>query len=114
MIFWAAVGYLLASPSFRVALPLAIFAVLAFLATGFLKNRAEHRDFRDFIESQKRDKSVQEKLKDEAIYPGDKAGRAKVRSKYRDRNTGLNWTGASVHGAVPHRKKRRDFLSKNR
>jgi hypothetical protein len=48
------------------------------------------------------------------VEPGDKTGRAKVRAQYRDRNTGVNWTGASVHGAVPHRKPRRKFLSGNR
>ena len=114
LIFWAAIGYLMDLPSFRAALPLSIAGILVFLAAGILKNRAEQRKFREFIESQKRDKDVQEKLKNEAIEKGDKTGRAGVKAQYRERNTGLNWTGASVHGAVPHRKKRRSFLPKNR
>lgn len=113
-IFWASLGFLLDLPSFRVSLPLALAGILLFLGSGILKNREEQRRFREFLESQERDRDVQEKLKNEQLEAGDKTGRAKVKAQYRERNTGLNWTGASVHGAVPHRKKRRTFLPKNR
>jgi DNA-binding protein H-NS len=79
-----------------------------------LKNLAEKRKFEEFLENMKRDKDLQEKLKKEKIDPGDKSGRAKIKAFYRERNSGVTWTGASVHGAVPKRNKRRDFLPKNR
>ena len=113
MIFWSALGFLMGLPSFPKILPLSLVAVLLFLGTGFLKNALERRKFKDFLESKKRDPDIQAKLKKESIEPGDKTGRANVKAEYKDRNTGVNWTGASVHGAVPHRKKRRTFLSRN-
>ena len=114
MIFWAALGYLMDLSSFPLVLPLSIFSILVFLGTGFLKNRVEDRKFKEFLESKKRDKKVQEKLQNERIEPGDKTGRAGVKAYFKDRNVGVNWTGASVHGAVPQRKRRRSFLPKNR
>ena len=114
MIFWAALGYLMDLSSFPLVFPLSIFSILGFLGTGFLKNRAENRKFREFLESKKGDKEVQEKLQNERIEPGDKTGRAGVKAYFKDRNVGVNWTGASVHGAVPQRKRRRSFLPKNR
>lgn len=113
MIFWSALGFLMGLPSFPGTLPFSLLAVLLFLGTGFLKNSLERRKFKDFLESNERDPEVQSKLKKERVEPGDKTGRARVKAEYKDRNTGVNWTGASVHGAVPHRKKRRTFLSRN-
>jgi hypothetical protein len=114
LIFWAGLGYLMDLDTFPLALTLAITGILAFLVIGVLKNQAEQRRFREFLESQNRDREVQEKRKNESVRPGDRTGRAKVKAEYRERNTGVNWTGASVHGATPHRKQRRTFLSKNR
>ena len=114
MIFWAALGYLMDLASFNVILPLCCASILAFMGTGFLKNYFERRKFRELIESKKQDRKLQEKIRNERIYMGDKTGRAKVKVEYRARNAGLNWTGASVHGAVPQRKKRRSFLPRNR
>ncbi len=114
LLFWAVLGYLMDLPSFPVVLPLSIGAVVVFLGTGVLKNLEERRKFREFLESQKSDPQVREKLKKERIEPGDKTGRSGVKAYFKDGNAGVNWTGASVHGAVPHRKKRRSFLSKNR
>ena len=67
-----------------------------------------------FLESRERDPEVQQKLKKEKVEPGDKTGRAGVKTYFKERNAGLNWTHASVHGAVPQRKKRKTFLPKNR
>jgi hypothetical protein len=114
IIFWAVLGYLMDLPSFSVSFPLCIIFIGMFFLAGVLKNREERRKFREFLESRKRDNALQERLKDERIEPGDKTGRTKVKTYFRDRNVGVNWTGASVHGAVPHRKKRRTFLPKNR
>ncbi|MFC2098696.1 hypothetical protein ACFLSP_03015 [Bacteroidota bacterium] len=114
MIFWAALGYLMNLPSFPVVLWLCFTSILVFIGTGFIKNHVEHRRFQEFLEEQRRDKQVQQKLENERIAPGDKTGRAKVKTYFKERNVGVNWTGASVHGAVPHRKKGRSFLSKNR
>ena len=101
-------------PSFRISFPLTIISIGLFFGAGILKNRAEKRKFEEFLESKKRDKELQEKLKEEKIDSGDKTGRAKVKAYYKDRKIGLSWTGASVHGAVPKRNKRRGFLPKNR
>ena len=114
MIFWAALGYLMDMPSFRLSLPLAMGSVVLFFAAGLLKNLKEKRRFEAYLEEMKHDKDLQEKLKSERIDPGDKTGRAKIKAYYKDRNIGLSWTGASVHGAVPKRNKRRSFLPKNR
>ena len=114
LIFWAALGYLMNLPSFPVVLPLSITSIAISLAAGFLKNHQERRKFKEFLESKKRDSELQEKRKDEQLEPGDKTGRSKVKAYFKERNVGLNWTGASVHGAVPQRKKRRSFLPKNR
>jgi hypothetical protein len=113
LIFWAALAYLMDLPSFPLAMPLCIAGIVLFLVTGSMKNLEEKRRFREFLESRKRDPEVQENLRSEKVEAGDKTGRAGVKARYRERNTGLNWTGASVHGAVPQRKKRRGFLSKN-
>ena len=114
MIFWATLGYLLGMPSFRISFPLTIISVVLFLGIGLLKTYAERRKFEAFLEHMKRDPELQEKIKDERIDPGDKTGRAKVRAYYKERNSGLTWTGGSVHGTVPKRTKRRRFLPKNR
>jgi len=114
MIFWSALAYLLGMPSFRVSLPLTIISIVLFLGVGLLKNRVEKRRFEEFLEDMKRDQELQEKIKDEKIDLGDKTGRAKVRAYYKERNSGLSWTGGSVHGTVPKRNKRRSFLPKNR
>ncbi len=114
LIFWAVLGYLMDMSSFRIVFPLCTLSIIGFFVTGFLKNREENIKFREFLESKKQDKEVQEKLKNEKIDPGDKTGRAGVKTYFKERNVGLNWTGASVHGAVPQRKKRRTFLPKNR
>ncbi len=114
LIFWAALGYLMDLPSFRAVLPLCLFSIAIFFVTGFLKNREERQKFREFLASKERDKDVQEKLRNERVEPGDKTGRAGVKTYFKERNVGVNWTGASVHGAVPQRKKRRTFLPKNR
>jgi hypothetical protein len=114
LIFWATLGYLMDMPSFKYVLPLSIISIILFLGSVLLKNLAEKRKFEAFIESKKRDKELQEKLKNEKVDPGDKTGRAKVKTYFKERNAGLSWTGASVHGAVPKRNKRRSFLPKNR
>jgi hypothetical protein len=114
MIFWSALAYLLGMPSFRISLPLTLISIALFLGVGLLKNRDEKRKFEEFLEHVKRDQELQEKIKDEKIDPGDKTGRAKVKAYFKERNIGLSWTGASVHGAVPKRNKRRPFLPKNR
>jgi len=114
MIFWSALAYLLGTPSFRVSLPLTIISIVLFLGVGLLKNRVEKRRFEEFLEDMKRDQELQEKIKNEKIDPGDKTGRAKVKAYFKERNSGLSWTGGSVHGTVPKRNKRRSFLPKNR
>ena len=114
MIFWSALAYLMAMPSLRVSLLLTTISMVLFLGTGLLKNLAEKRKFEAFLEYLKRDKNLQEKLKNEKIDPWDKTGRAKIKAYYRERYSGVTWTGASVHGAVPKRNKRRDFLPRNR
>jgi hypothetical protein len=114
MIFWSTLGYLMDMPSFRISFPLAIMSIVLFFWAGMLKKRAEKRKFEEFLERMKRDRDLQEKLKYEKIDPGDKTGRAKIKAYYKERNSGLSWTGASVHGAVPKRNKRRSFLPKNR
>ena len=114
MIFWSALAYLLGMPSFRISLPLTIISIVLFLGVGLLKNRVEKRRFEEFLEDMKRDQELQEKIKNEKIDPGDKTGRAKVKAYFKERNSGLSWTGGSVHGTVPKRNKRRSFLPKNR
>jgi hypothetical protein len=114
MILWSTLGYLMDMPSFRFIFPLTIISIVLFLGIGILKNHAEKRRFEEFLEELKRDQDLQEKLKSEKIDPGDKTGRAKVKAYFKERNIGLSWTGASVHGAVPKRNKRRSFLPKNR
>jgi hypothetical protein len=114
MILWATLGYLLDMPSFQFVFPLTILGIFLFLGVGILKNHVEKRKFEEFLEELKRDQDLQEKLKAEKIDPGDKTGRAKVKAYFKERNIGLSWTGASVHGAVPKRNKRRSFLPKNR
>jgi len=114
MIFWSTLAYLLGKPSFSIILPLTIISIVLFLGVGLLKNRAEKRKFEEFLEDLKRDRKLQERIRDEKIDPGDKTGRAKVRAYYKERNSGLSWTGGSVHGTAPNRNKRRSFLPKNR
>jgi hypothetical protein len=114
MIFWSTLAYLLGKPSFSIILPLTIISIILFLGVGLLKNRAEKGKFEEFLEDLKRDRKLQEKIKDEKIDPGDKTGRAKVRAYYKERNSGLSWTGGSVHGTAPKRNKGRSFLPKNR
>jgi hypothetical protein len=110
LIFWTVLGYLLGLPSFRLVFPLSIGGIVLFFVTGYLKNREERRKFEEYLESRKRDPEVQEKIRNGELESGDKIGYAKSWGHYRDRNTGVNWTGASVHGAVPHRRPRRNFL----
>jgi hypothetical protein len=114
LIFWAALAYLMDKPSFSYVRWLLLASILFYLIAGILKNRSEKRAFQEFLLEKQRDKKVQEKLQDERIEPGDKTGRAGVKAKYRDRNSGVDWMPANVHGAVPARKKRRSFLPKNR
>lgn len=114
MIFWSALAYLLGMPSFRISFPLTLTSVVLFFGVGFLKNLAEKRKFKEFLEHMRRNQELQDKIRDEKIDPGDKTGRARVKAYYKERNSGLSWTGASVHGAVPKRNKRRSFLPKNR
>ncbi len=114
MIFWSTLGYLMDLPSLRISFLLAIISIVLFFSVGMLKNRAEKRKFEEFLESKRRDSDLQEKLKNEKIDPGDKTGRARIKAYYKERNSGLSWTGGSVHGTVPKRNKRRSFLSKNR
>jgi len=114
MIFWSTLAYLLGMPSFRFAFTLTIISIALFFGIGLLKNRAEKKKFEEFLEHVKRDQELQEKIKDEKIDPGDKTGRAKVKAYFKERNSGLSWTGGSVHGTVPKRNKRRSFLPKNR
>jgi hypothetical protein len=114
LIFWASLGFLMDMPSFRISFPLSIISIVLFFGAGMLKNRAEKRKFEEFLEGLKQDKVLQDKLKEKKIDPGDKTGRARIKAYYKDRNIGLSWTGASVHGAVPKRNKRRTFLPKNR
>ncbi len=114
MIFWSTLGFLMDLPSFRISFPLTIISIVLFFGAGILKNHAEKRKFEEFLESLEQDKDLQEKIKEEKIDPGDKTGRARIKAYYKDRNSGLSWTGASVHGAVPKRNKRRTFLPKNR
>ena len=114
MIFWSTLAYLLGMPSFRISFPLTILSIVLFLGVGLLKNLAEKRKFEEFLEHLKHDQVLQERIKDEKIDPGDKTGRAKVKAYYKERNSGLSWTGGSVHGTVPKRNKRRSFLPKNR
>ena len=114
MIFWSTLGFLMDLPSFQTSFPLTIISIVLFFGAGILKNLAEKRKFEEFLESLQRDKDLQEKIKEEKIDPGDKTGRARIKAYYKDRHTGLSWTGASVHGAVPKRNKRRTFLPKNR
>lgn len=114
LIFWTVLAYLMDSPSLPVVLPVCIAGIIGFFTAGFLKNREEKKRFREYLRSLEQDQNVQEKLKNERIDPGDKTGRAGVKTYFKERNVGVNWTGASVHGAVPQRKKRRTFLPKNR
>ena len=114
MILWSALAYLLGMTSIRISFPLTLTSVVLFFGVGMLKNRAEKIKFEEFLESKKHDRELQQKIKDEKIDPVDKTGRAKVKAYYKERNSGLSWTGASVHGAVPKRNKRRSFLPKNR
>ena len=114
MIFWSTLAYLLGMPSFRIVFPLTIISIALYFGIGLLKNRAEKRKFEEFLEHVKQDQELQEKIKDEKIDPGDKTGRAKVKAYFKERNSGLSWTGGSVHGTVPKRNKRRIFLPKNR
>lgn len=114
MIFWSTLAYLLGMPSFRIVFPLTIISIALYFGIGLLKNRAEKRKFEEFLEHVKQDQELQEKIKDEKIDPGDKTGRAKVKAYFKERNSGLSWTGGSVHGTVPKRNKRRTFLPKNR
>ena len=114
MIFWSTLAYLLGMPSLRISLPLTIISIVLFFGAGMLKNRAEKIQFEEFLENKKQDRELQDKIRDEKIDPGDKTGRARVKAYYKERNSGLSWTGASVHGAVPKRNKRRSFLPKNR
>ena len=114
MILWTVLGYLMDMPSFPLVFLLTIGSVVLFFLAGLLKNREEKRKFEAFLDSMKQDKDLQKKMKDERIDPGDKTGRARIKAYYKDRNIGLSWTGASVHGAVPKRNKRRSFLPKNR
>jgi hypothetical protein len=114
MIFWATLGYLMDMPTLPIRFTLAFISIVLFFSVGILKNRAEKRKFEEFLELKRRDRDMQEKLKDEKIDPGDKTGRAKVKAYYKERNSGLSWSGGSVHGTVPKRTKRRSFLPKNR
>ncbi len=114
MIFWSSMAYLLGMPSFRTLLPLSILSIVLFLGVGLMKNRVEKRNFEKFLEDLKQNRDLQEKIKNEKIDSGDKTGRAKVKAYYKERNSGLTWMGANVHGAVPKRNKRRSFLPKNR
>ena len=114
MVLWSVLGYLMDSPSFRLVLPLTLISIFLFLAVGLLKNHVEKKRFEEYLEELKRDRDLQEKLRSENIDPAGKTGRAKVKAYFKDRNVGITWTGASVHGAVPKRNKRRSFLPRNR
>ena len=114
LIFWAALGYLMSLPSFPFMLPLSIVCITLFFAVGLLKNHIEKKKFMAFLEEKESDKDLQKRLKNERVDPGDKTGRAKIKSHFRERNVGLTWMAASVHGAVPKRNKRRSFLPKSR
>lgn len=114
MIFWSSWVYLLGMPSFRTIFLLTMLSIVLFLGVGLLKTREEKRKFKAFLEDLKRNPELQKKIKEEKVDPGDKTGRARVKAYYKERNIGLSWTGASVHGAVPKRNKRRSFLPKNR
>jgi hypothetical protein len=112
MIFWSTLGYLMDMPSLGLSVTLAIISIVLFFSMGMLKNLAEKRKFEEFLESKRRDRKLQERLKDEKIDPGDKTGRARIKAYYKERNSGLSWTGGSVHGTVPKRTRRRTFLPK--
>ena len=114
LIFWSILARIMGVESFSYVFPLCLVSIGVFFFTGFLKNKAEKKNFEDYLRQQRENKQVQRKMENGEIDPGDTHGRAKVKASYRPRKTGLNWTGASVHGAVPKRKDRKEFLSGNR
>lgn len=113
MIFWASIAWLMGYPSAPVALWLMIISIVIFLGAGFIKNHLDHRKFQLFLEAQRNDDGVQEKLKNEKIRTAGTGSGAAVRNKYRESKTGVEWMPANVHGAVPKRRRRRPFLPKN-
>ena len=114
LIFWSILARIMGIESFSYIFPLCLVSIGVFFITGFLKNMVEKKRFEDFLRQQRENKDVQRKIENREIDPGDKYGRAKVKATYRPRKAGLNWTGGSVHGAVPKRTDRKEFLSGNR
>ena len=121
LIFWAALGYLMDWPSFRIIRWVCLGSIGLYFLTGILKNLAERKEFQRFLEEQREDRDVQEKLqKERSVRAGSGGGKGLtggkrgVESAFKDKKTGIDWMPANVHGSVPARKKRRSFLSKNR
>ena len=90
------------------------FITILLVLVGILKNRHDRKKFKEFLESLKRKQRLNEEPEKEVAVPGKNPIRSKIRARYRPRKVGLNWTGASVHGAVPRRKDRREFLDGKR
>lgn len=114
MIFWAALGFLLDSPSLAYTRWLCPGSILLYLLAGFLKYREEKRRFREFLEAARSDPEVQDRMRKEKITPGGGSGAEGTGYAFKRRKSGIDWMPANIHGSVPARKTRRSFLKGKR
>lgn len=112
LVFATLLSWILGYPALRWFFPSALIALALFLGTATWRNIAEERQFREFIWSKKADRELQELIEQEKLSYKDETGRAKVRGAYTTRKIGNEWTGNNLHGAVPRRKDKRQFLKR--
>ena len=113
LVFAAFLTFMMDYPSLRFFMPAAVSSVVLLLALAVYNNYLQNKKFRRFIQHNKENKELQEKLQQSRLSYKDKTGRAKVPGKYTTRKIGNVWTGNNLHGAVPNRQDRRKFLTGN-
>lgn len=111
MILWTTLGFLMGRVSFAYVKWICAGSIVLYLVLGFIKNHRERQNFREFLELQRQDPEVQEKLRKEKTGPGEKSHGSGTAYAFRQKKSGIDWMPANIHGSVPARKKRRSFLS---
>ena len=113
LLFAASLAFMMDYPSLGLFLPACMITLVSLLGLAVYNNHLKNKRFREFIQSKKDDKDLQDELQRTKLSYKDKTGRAKVPGKYTTRKIGNLWTGNNLHGAVPNRQDRRKFLTKN-
>ena len=104
------VGYMMGWEIIDYAVPVNVFIFVVLLASAIYNKHLENKKFRQFLQKIKQDQVLKKENKRATATPSRvMTGNS---SQFKARKIGLNWTGGTVHGAVPKRGNRRSFLSR--